>query len=285
MAIGGPTILNCGDDCADLEMHIAEICGIEISKYLQDTRLLTRDKFQNHFDEVLELAESWAPSVPEYNNIAWQVIGAFILKLGAKLPEDIRDRIIESTNWETDQRINWPENWILQRVFYLNDLKEKIKKHKYGEKTHLLQLLIVDDSEFPKCCIGLKQFELDIESGRIKDKSQLYLDSCRLKTIPESVLQLNWIKVLSLCGNQLTLIPENISSMSSLEEIFLNYNYIKDLPESLIELENLECLELSDNCLENLPNVLIELEKKRVSLSLWNNLAKDVPPNLIRYTK
>ena len=277
MAIDNPTI-KCGDDAVDLEAHFIDICGVNLYDYFEDEKALTREKFQKHFDDILCLVENYAPDFPEYNNIAYQMLGLFILKLGAKLPGDVRERIIDATDWKIDRKIRWSHYWMFQRQFYLYDLREKIKNHKYGKITHLVELDIADVREFQDLSIGLRQYNSFTKSGRIKSINHVNLDSCGLKKIPDSIFELEHLEALSLIGNELSHIPDEIGKLVSLERFYLKYNYIKELPDSMIKLKNLRFLILSNNQLKSVPKFILEFEVKHFAgLALYHNPIGDIP--------
>lgn len=278
MAIDNPTI-KCGDDTVDLEAHFIDICGVNLYDYFEDERALTREKFQKHFDDILCLVENWAPDFPEYNNIAYQMLGLFVLKLGAKLPDDVRERIIEATDWKIDRKIRWSRYWIRQRQFYLYDLREKIKNHKYGKITHLVELDIIDDREFQDLSIGLEQYDLFIKNGRIKSINHVNLDSCGLKKIPHSIFELEHLNALSLNGNEISHIPDEIGKLVSLERLYLEFNYIKCLPDSMRNLKELRFLDLSNNQFKSVPRFILEFGFKYFAgLGLYHNPIEDIPP-------
>ncbi|GAG62339.1 unnamed protein product [marine sediment metagenome] len=277
MAIDNPTI-KCGDDTVDLEVHFIDICNVNLYDYLEDNKKLTRDKFQKHFVEILDLVESWAPDFPEYNNVAYQLLGLFVLKLGAKLPDDVRERIIEATDWRIDKKIRWSPYWIRQRQFYLYDLREKIKNHMYGKISHLVELDITDDRELKDLSIGLEQFHSFIKNGHIKSINHINLDSCGLKKIPDSIFELKHLEVLSLIGNELSHIPDEMRNLLSLERLYLKYNYIKELPDSMRNLKNLRFLIMSNNQLRSVPKFILDFGVKHFAgLALYHNPIGDIP--------
>lgn len=285
MAIDNPTIF-CGDDTADLEMHFVELCNIRLSDYFEDERVLTRDKFQTHFNDILDLVENWSIDFPKYNNIAYQVLGAFILRLGTNLPDDLRERIVLSTRWEVDKKIKWPSNWIILRKFYLNDLKQKIQNHKYGQITHLIDLGLTEDRELNGVCIGLDQFEMFTLNQHISSTYHLNLDSCRLRMIPDSIYDLSNLKILSLNANLISRIPDGIKNLYSLEELHLKYNNIEKLPNSMKTLRELRVIDLSYNKLKLVPFFIVELGDKYFDhLNLLNNPIVEIPPAFKRFIK
>ncbi|MHA1376627.1 MAG: leucine-rich repeat domain-containing protein [Promethearchaeota archaeon] len=277
--IDDPSIF-CGDDSADVEMEIVQICDIDLDDYFSDERVLTREKFHEHIDEILGFIEGWAPDFPEYNNIAWHVLGAFILKLGASLPGDVKDRIITSTNWEVDKKIQWPDNWIKQRKFYLEDLREKIKNHKTGVSTYLSHVMIIDDKDFKKCCIGIENLKKTHDTNMVHKIEQVYLGSTNLISIPEEVYDFPNLGVLSLEGNYIQSIPSKLKSLEFLNHLFLKHNKIKTIPEFIMKMGSLKSIDLSYNIISEIPPFLNRGVKPKKDISLYNNLIKDFPEYL-----
>lgn len=280
--IDSPSIF-CGDDSADVEMEIVETCDIDLDDYFADERVLTRAKFQRHFEEIVDFVEGWAPDFPEYNNIAWHVLGAFILKLGASLPGDVKDRIIAATNWEIDEKIQWPENWIEQRKFYLRDLRGKIINHKTGVSTYLTHLMIINDKDLGKCCIGIDNLK-KMHKSEIRHKIEhIYIGSANLTSIPEEVYDFPNLGVLSLEGNYIISIPFKLKDLEYLNHLFLEHNRIKTIPEFIMKMGSLKSIDLSYNVISEIPQFLKKGTKPRKDLSLYNNEIKDFPQYLKSY--
>jgi len=280
--IDDPSIF-CGDDSADVEMEIVEICNIDLDDYFSDERVLTREKFHEHFGEILDFVEGRSPDFPEYNNIAWHVLGAFILKLGASLPGDVKDRIIESTNWEIDRKIQWPDNWTEQRRFYLKDLREKILKHKTGVSTYLSHLLTINDKDLRKCCIGIDNLKKMHNTNMCHKIEHIYIGSANLTSIPEEVYDFPNLGVLSLEGNYIQSIPSKLKSLEYLNHLFLEHNRIKTIPEFIMKMGSLKTIDLSYNSISEIPPFLKEGVRPMIRFSLYNNKIKDFPHHLKPY--
>ncbi|MHA1105053.1 MAG: leucine-rich repeat domain-containing protein [Promethearchaeota archaeon] len=273
----------CGDDSADVEMEIVETCNIDLDDYFQDKRVLTREKFHQNFKEILDFIEGWSPSFPEYNNIAWYVLGAFILKLGASLPGEVKERIVASTNWRIDRTIQWPENWIEQRKFYLKDLREKIINHKTGVRTYLYSLVTLDDKDLNKFCIGINNLKEMYKTDMRRKIEHIYLISANLFSFPEEIFDFTNLKILSLKGNHIQSIPANLISLRSLEYLFLEHNNIKTIPEFIMEMDKMKAIDLSYNSITEIPSFLKKGTKPKIEISLYYNEIKDFPQHLKPY--
>ena len=64
------------------------------------------------------------------------ILGYLILLTGARLPKDLKAKVIDAASWEYEKGL-WEENFIRERRFYLNDFREKIQNHKAGQSTRL----------------------------------------------------------------------------------------------------------------------------------------------------
>lgn len=72
------------------------------------------------------------------------VIGYFIIITGAKMPEDLRHKILDNTKWE-DEESKWLiQNNRIERKIYLDDFSEKVRKHKPGQKLHPIRLIYLN---------------------------------------------------------------------------------------------------------------------------------------------
>ena len=75
----------------DLEIKIIEdCCGLNYDDYLNDFKVLTKHLFEQNFNCISTLIINQHGSY----GIAYQVLGRFILLLGAKLSKGIKVRII-----------------------------------------------------------------------------------------------------------------------------------------------------------------------------------------------
>lgn len=272
MAILSPTII-AGDEQQDIETEVVAICGIELRDYLFDDRILTREIFEQYFEEILSYIEG-------RNYIAYQVLGYFILKTGSKLFPFLRDAIVESTKWEYDKRQKWPSNWVNLRKFYLNDLRKKILAHESGIKTNLINLRVLNDKEFGAMCIGLDHlYWIDLMS-RNKVITHVNLDGQGLMEIPSMVFKFVNLKKLSIENNMIRTIPNEIVQLKELQELFLGYNNIEIFPESICHLNALEVLFVARNNLQKFPDSIGCLKSLK-ELYLQNNSIRILPDTFI----
>ena len=93
----------------------------------EDPSLLTREIFESHFDEILEIVRYWASS------IGYLVFGAFILNTSSRLPENVKELILEAI--EDDPYVGRSEEYHEARQDVLKDFRQKILDHRRGQIT------------------------------------------------------------------------------------------------------------------------------------------------------
>ncbi len=99
---------------------------------------------------------------------------------------------------------------------------------------------------------------------------ELGLSEQNLLSLPESIENLESLRILQLYKNQLTTLPESIGELKALTGLYLHSNNLTYLPESLGNLISLKELELSNNKLNALPNSFWKLKKLK-TIDLTNN--------------
>lgn len=112
-----------GDDEWDTEVAIIEKCRINFIEYSKDPSLLTREIFEANLDKILEIIH------PD-DSIAHYILGFLILKLEAKAPDNLLDRIANLARPEYDIYRFHDKEKQLKRELLLEDLRRKIIKHK-----------------------------------------------------------------------------------------------------------------------------------------------------------
>jgi hypothetical protein len=108
---------------------------------------------------------------------------------------------------------------------------------------------------------------------------ELNLNFKDLKTLPESIGQLDSLVTLFLQNNQLINIPESIGNLTALQHLALTENKLKILPESIGNLRVLKELWISNNLLKSLPESiekLIILE----DINVEHNQLKELPGSI-----
>lgn len=84
-----------------------------------------------------------------------------------------------------------------------------------------------------------------IEIEKQRRTGTLFLEKCKLKTIPRDLLEMTWLEHLHLGRNSITKI-ENLESLTALKTLFLDHNSLTKI-ENLDTLVNLEALYITNN--------------------------------------
>jgi len=268
-----------------------EKCGIVFLEYQKYRSILNKAILEEHLDNLINYANKSG------DISAHQTLAVLILQVGAKLPNDLKEKVLESLKWENDnKRYSWAPYVISVRKVYLEDFRQKILSYKNDNTSFLINLRrIHDDKELEKTLIGLEQLrsfsklktfekinyinldsckltEIPEEIFKFSNLSALSLDNNYLTTLPDSIISLQNLKRLYLTNNKIITLPSNIGSLTSLESIYLSYNQIESLPMSLGNLKNLRSLYLNDNNLKSIPGIFKSL--KLSTFDLRNNPIK-----------
>ncbi len=249
-----------------------ERCGIVLSEYQNDRNVLSKVVLEEHLDDFIKHANKSG------DLSAHQTLAVLILQVGAKLPYDLKEKVLESLEWENDnKRYSWSPYVINVRKVYLEDFKQKIISYKNNNASFLINLRrIHDDKELEKVLIGLEQLNSFSKLRSFEKINYLNLDSCKLNEVPEEVFKFSNLSALSLDNNYLTTLPDSIINLHGLKKLYLSNNKIKILPSNIGGLTSLESIYLSYNQIESLPSSLGNLKNLR-SLYLNNNNLKSIP--------
>lgn len=115
--------------------------------------------------------------------------------------------------------------------------------------------------------------------GQLESLKTLDLYMNKLKTLPETVGNLQSIQTLYLSVNQLKTLPKSIGNLKSLKKLELKRNSLKYIPDSISELASLQILDLSENNLLNLPESIGSLKSLKV-LDVARNKLMDLPDSI-----
>jgi len=248
-----------------------EMCNIHLSKYRDNRNILNKSILERHLDDLIHLSDK------SEDIVAHQTLTVWILQVGAKLPSDLKDKVLESLKWNNDNtKYHWSSYVINVRKIYLEDFKNKILNHKVGLKTFLLNLKIFYDKDLEHTLIGIEQLISLFKEERFDHINYINLDSCGLIKIPNIITKFPNIKSLSLDNNYLTSVPDLIENLASLEKLYLMNNKIELISPNIGSLINLERLFLSHNQIKTLPLSLGDLKNLRM-LYLNNNNMSIVP--------
>jgi Leucine-rich repeat (LRR) protein len=102
-----------------------------------------------------------------------------------------------------------------------------------------------------------------------------------LNHLPESIVQLKYLKTLDLRNNNLTELPDSIGNLEFLEELILHDNALKSIPESIGNLKSLILLHLDNNSLTSLPDTICNL-KTWYPIGLSNNKIASLSEKILK---
>ena len=247
-----------------------EKCGIVLSEYQGDRNILNKAILEKHLDDFINIANKSG------DVSAHQTLAVLILQVGAKMPNDLKEKVLESIKWENDnKRYSWSPYVINVRKVYLEDFKQKIISCKNNNASFLINLKrIHDDKELEKTLIGLEQLNSFSRLEAFEKINYINLDSCELTEVPEEVFKFSSLSILSLDNNKIKDLPSNWGGLISLKSIYLSYNHIESLPSSLGNLKNLRSLYLNNNNLKSIPDTFKTL---KCIFYLRNNPIKNIP--------
>jgi hypothetical protein len=89
----------------------------------------TREILESKLDKAVKHLENDTYSE---SYVGFQVLGAMLLEVGADIPNDVREKIIDAA--EKDE---WAKSGDEERIFFMQDLIDKIRAHKPGQQTEL----------------------------------------------------------------------------------------------------------------------------------------------------
>ncbi|MFX1574935.1 MAG: leucine-rich repeat domain-containing protein [Promethearchaeota archaeon] len=272
MGRGSAQILD-DDEEIDLATFMLDACGIDYSDFYWDERILTRGNFEKNFKFLKKMVENRS-----FRRAPYFVLGYFILITGFRMPEDLRQKMLEVAKWEHEEGI-WANHFIPERKICLKDFREKIKTHRPNLKFRPVKLKYFSNLNLSEAIFGLNDFRNALKSGEIDKIRHIKLDGWNLKTMPEEIYELKRLESLSLEFNQMTNIPIEISELQSLKYLNLDYNEITTLPSSLLNLSSLTYLDLDHNLFKHIPESIIRLPSIEV-LGLNYNSISSIPESI-----
>jgi len=266
MARLGPEIMDDDEEC-DVASFFMEACGLDYGDFIANEKILTREIWEINLEKVLEIVEERASRRATYF-----VFGYFTLFTGSRLPAHIRPLILDAAKWEYEEGSWLNKEFAIERKFYLEDFRQKIRDHRPGKSIRLI-FLKNGSEDITYGVVGLDKFWEYVISKKIFDVKHVNLDGCNLTEIPEPIFELVNLKTLSLERNHLIRILDLIGNLSSLERLDLCWNLITEIPNSIGELKSLKSLSLSHNKIDRLPSALKDLDSLEYLYLRDNNIA------------
>ncbi len=132
--------------------EIIEECGLN----LENKSLLTPELLESHYDDIL-MKDPFDQDNPEYFKLLYPVVlGALILKIGARLPIDLQKKIIDIDIWDIELKQRWKrpnDHHLENEINALTEFQEMIRNHESGKITEInpynfLYSRISEENEF-----------------------------------------------------------------------------------------------------------------------------------------
>ena len=101
----------------------------------------------------------------------------------------------------------------------------------------------------------------------------------RLKDLPKTLGELNYLQMLAVTGNKLTSLPESIGALGYLQRVEVGHNQLASLPLQIGQLKNLKFLDAQRNQLTSLPESIGQL-KNLEHLFVENNRLTSLPESI-----
>ncbi|MGQ4875456.1 MAG: leucine-rich repeat domain-containing protein [Promethearchaeia archaeon] len=162
--------------------------------------------------------------------------------------KDIRETLI--INGYTEKiKIDDFKNFLSEDFLVLKDIESKANRE--------LKLLIDSDDFYNEYYNSFDRIGFELSGSHV---IKLDLSDIQLKTFPESILNLKFLKILILDYNEISSLPESISELEFLEVLSLEYNNLTELPKSLSNLKFLNYINVKGNKLKQIP---YSLKKRR----------------------
>lgn len=272
MAFLNPSIMG-GDYQVDVESEILSICKVSYDDYFDNDRRVSASILERNLEFIITHIRN------HVSHLAYHVLGFFIIRSGAKVPESLKEEIASFAKWTIDKKVDWGDEWIEPRKFYLKDFRSKLRSHKAGAINYLVDLKLSRFPDFGIISIGLEQLERNFRAKNFHIIKYINLDTCNLLEFPDQILSFTNLRTLSLEHNMLKEVPDSINRLKNLTALYLNGNNLNNIPDSIGDLKNLERLGLQYNNLKTLPRSIQDLTRLK-SIFLRKNRISEIPDSL-----
>lgn len=122
--------------------------------------------------------------------------------------------------------------------------------------------------------------KLQIIGDNHNNKKQASGFNC-LRTIPESINNLENLEILSLPSHLIKSLPIKKGRLKKLKEIHINHNRLEEFPLELFSLPNIIVINLEDNYIKKVPSSICDFNKLR-TLYIGRNPLTDIPTCLLK---
>jgi len=120
--------------------EIIEICGLDFDEFIENETLLTKERLESHYDDILRDIPQNEENLSYVNLLHIMVLGALILQTGARLPFDLQKKISDIDIWDIELKQRWerPNEYYLEnKIKALTEFQEMIQNHEIGKVTEI----------------------------------------------------------------------------------------------------------------------------------------------------
>ena len=224
--------------------------------------LISKEVVNDHLDVLIKMAEN------RQTRASYFALGYIIMTTGSKMPQGLRNQIMEASEWHHEEGIWKDKGFEKKRKICLNDFSQKVKLYSENESFFPITLKYNDD-ELDKLILtksSLRKFNEKV--------IHINLDGWNLIDLPYDVFKFSKVKSLSLEHNLIQEIPEEIKELKLLESIYLNDNSLQEFPEPFISLTKLKKISISNNPISILPPSIAELKQLEFLYIRGTNIEK-----------
>ncbi|KAM8750483.1 leucine-rich repeat-containing protein 10B [Acanthopagrus schlegelii] len=162
------------------------------------------------------------------------------------------------------------------------EVTEEKKKEEEVEEELPLGVEELFDSGDPVLDLSYRKFKrLPSRVPGLMHLEKLYVCGNRLRTLPDSISQLQGLRILALDFNKMEDVPPAVCQLTNLTRLYLGSNRLMSLPPELRNLQSLRCLWMESNYFQKFPRELYDLPNLK-SLQIGDNRLKTLPPDLWR---
>ena len=116
--------------------EIIEICGLDFDEFIDDETLLTKELLESHYDDIL-VNDPYDENNPEYFKLLYPIVlGAIILQIGARLPNDLQKKINDLDIWDIELKQRWRrsnEYDLENKINARTEFQEMIRNYESGK--------------------------------------------------------------------------------------------------------------------------------------------------------
>ena len=181
---------------------------------------------------------------------AYFAIGYLFMSTGFGIPNNIKLKVLEASNFMHERKIWSDKEFALKRKVCLEDFSRKINAHQEGKRFFPISPHY-NRTEITKCITHLE--ELRQFSGNVKKIHHINLGGWDLKEVPNEISNFSFLKSLNLENNQIEKLPNFIGKLKDLELLYVGNNELEILPDSIGNLQSLKEIDISNNPISSLP--------------------------------